>query len=151
MVAALNGAVAGGGLGLALATDYRVSAESASLTAAYFRLGLTPDGGSSVFLTRMIGPARTLELLLTNRRVLAKEALELALVNEVVPDGQLLERAVAFGAGLPELPAYTMLETRRLLDLTGIRNQLQLESVAIRTAAKQPHFRHALQAFLDHA
>jgi 2-(1,2-epoxy-1,2-dihydrophenyl)acetyl-CoA isomerase len=149
VVAAINGAVAGGGLGLALAADYRLAAESASFTAAYFRLGLTVDGGASVFLTRTVGVARTLELLLTNRRVAADEALELGLVNQVVDDAELLDRATAFAASLVRVPAYTMLSTRRLLDLAGIRNQLQLESVAIRTAAKLPHFRQALHELVD--
>ncbi|MBV9174215.1 MAG: enoyl-CoA hydratase/isomerase family protein [Chloroflexi bacterium] len=151
VVAAINGAVAGGGLGLALAADYRIAAEGASMAMAYFRLGLTPDGGSTAFLTRMIGPARTLELLLTNRRVPAQEALDLALVNEVVPDDELLMRSIAFAGSLPEVPGYTLLQTRKLLDLTGIRNQLQLESVAIRTAARQAQFRRALQAFVQRA
>jgi 2-(1,2-epoxy-1,2-dihydrophenyl)acetyl-CoA isomerase len=148
VVAAINGAVAGGGLGLALAADYRLAATSASFTAAYFRLGLTLDGGTSAFLSRTIGAPRTLELLLTNRRVAAAEALELGLVNQVVDDAELLDRATAFAADLVRVPAYTMLTTRRLLDLAGIRNQLQLESVAIRTAAKLPHFRQALEEFL---
>lgn len=151
VVAAVNGAVAGGGLGLALASDFRVAAESATFTAAYFRLGLTPDGGATAFLTRMIGPARTLELLLTNRRVEAPEALSLGLVNEVVADADLLDRAVEAASSFLRVPGYTLLETRRLLDLTGIRNQLQLESVAIRTAARGAHFREALRDFLGRA
>jgi 2-(1,2-epoxy-1,2-dihydrophenyl)acetyl-CoA isomerase len=149
LIAAINGAVAGGGLGLALAADYRLAGASASFTAAYFRLGLTLDGGSSLFLARTIGAARTMELLLTNRRVPADEALALGLVNEVVDDADLLDRATEFAAGLLRVPAATLLSTRHLLDLNGIRNQLQLESVAIRTAAKQPAFRAALAAFLD--
>ena len=92
-----------------------------------------------------------MELLLTNRRVTAEEALALGVVNEVVPDADLADRATAFAAGLQQVPAYTILETRRLLDLSGIRNQLQLESVAIRTAAKDPHFRQALHMFLERA
>ncbi|MCA1648143.1 MAG: enoyl-CoA hydratase/isomerase family protein, partial [Chloroflexi bacterium] len=74
VIAAINGSVAGGGLGLVLAADYRIAGQSATFTAAYFRLGLTPDGGSSAFLERTIGAARTLELLLTNRRLAASEA-----------------------------------------------------------------------------
>jgi 2-(1,2-epoxy-1,2-dihydrophenyl)acetyl-CoA isomerase len=149
VIAAINGAVAGGGLGLALAADYRIAAEGASFTAAYFRLGLTPDGGSSAFLERSIGVARTLELLLTNRTLSAAEALAWHLINEVVADDVLLERAVAFARDLPAVPGYALLQTRRLLDMTGIRHQLQLESVAIRTAARGPVFRAALKAFLE--
>jgi 2-(1,2-epoxy-1,2-dihydrophenyl)acetyl-CoA isomerase len=149
VIAAINGAVAGGGLGLALAADYRIAAERATFTAAYFRLGLTPDGGSSAFLERTIGVARTLELLLTNRTLSAREALDWHLINQVVGDDVLLEHAIEFARKLPPVPGYALLQTRRLLDMAGIRHQLQLESVAIRTAARGPVFRAALQAFLE--
>jgi 2-(1,2-epoxy-1,2-dihydrophenyl)acetyl-CoA isomerase len=147
VISAVNGAVAGGGLGLALAADYCIASDRASFTAAYFRLGLTPDGGLSAFLERTIGPRRTLELLLTNRRVAADEALAWRMINEVVDDAELLDRAVEFGAALEPVPGYALLQTRRLLDATFLRNQLQLESVAIRTAARGAFFKEALQAF----
>jgi enoyl-CoA hydratase/carnithine racemase len=104
VVAAVNGTVAGGGLGLALAPDYCIAARRASFTAAYFRLGLTPDGGSSIFMERTIGPVRMMELLLTNRRLGAVEAHEWGMLNEVVEDGELMDRAVSFAASLPEVP-----------------------------------------------
>jgi 2-(1,2-epoxy-1,2-dihydrophenyl)acetyl-CoA isomerase len=148
VIAAINGIVAGGGLGLALAADYRIACHSATFTAAYFRLGLTPDGGASAFLERTIGTTRAMELLLTNRTLSAGEALSWGMVNEVVPDDELLARALAFARWLPRVPSYTLLQTRRLLDMAYIRNQLQLESVAIRTAARGEHFRRALAEFV---
>jgi 2-(1,2-epoxy-1,2-dihydrophenyl)acetyl-CoA isomerase len=149
VIAAVNGPVAGGGLGLALAPDYCVVAERASFSTAYFRLGLTPDGGASTFLERAIGPARTRELLLTNRRLSAREACEWGLVNQVVDDAALLDRAVEFAASLAPVPSYALLETRRLMDVANLRNQLQLESVAIRTAARGEFFRAALREFRE--
>ena len=149
VIAAVNGAVAGGGLGLALAPDYCIAAESAYFTTAYFRLGLTPDGGSSVFLERAIGPARTRDLLLTNRRLSAREAFDWGLVNEVVEASDLVDRAIDFAAELSPVPAYTLLQSRRLLDADNLRNQLQLESVAIRTAARSEFFKAALRTFAD--
>jgi 2-(1,2-epoxy-1,2-dihydrophenyl)acetyl-CoA isomerase len=149
VIVAINGAVAGGGLGLALAADYRVAAQRATFTTAYFPLGLTPDGGSSAFLQELIGRARTLELLLTNRSLTAAEAQDWGLVNEVVDDDLLVQRAVAFANSLRTVPAWTLRQSRGLLDTINIRNQLQLESVAIRTAARGDFFRHALKAFLD--
>jgi 2-(1,2-epoxy-1,2-dihydrophenyl)acetyl-CoA isomerase len=149
VISALNGSVAGGGIGLALATDYCIAAESASFTAAYFRLGLTPDGGASAFLERTIGMVRARELLLTNRRLGAREAYEWGLVNEVVPDGELLERSMAFARNLEPVPGYALLQTRRLLNAGNLRNQLQMESVAIRTAAKGAFFRNALARYRD--
>jgi len=147
-VAAIGGIVAGGGIGLALAPDYRIAAERATFTAAYFRLGLTPDGGSSAFLERTIGANRAMDLLLTNRRLTAREAFDWGMLSEVVADADLLERAIAFASQLPAVPGYTLLQTRRLLDVAQIRHQLQLESVAIRTAARGEVFRQALERFL---
>lgn len=149
VIAAINGSVAGGGLGLALAADYRIAGRQATFTAAYFRLGLTPDGGSSAFLERTIGAARTLELLLTNRRLAASEAHAWGLVSEVVDDDRLLDRALAFAGQLEPVPAYALRLSRRLLDTINMRDQLQLEAVAIRTAARGTVFRTALKAFLD--
>jgi enoyl-CoA hydratase/carnithine racemase len=149
VIAAINGAVAGGGLGLALAADYRIAGQRATFTAAYFRLGLTPDGGSSAFLERTIGAPRALELLLTNRRLAAGEALTWGLVSEVVDDDQLLDRAIAFAGGLGRVPSYALRQSRRLLDTINMRDQLQLEAVAIRTAARGEVFRVALKDFLD--
>jgi 2-(1,2-epoxy-1,2-dihydrophenyl)acetyl-CoA isomerase len=177
VIAAINGPVAGGGLGLALAADYRIAAERSTFTAAYFRMALTPDGGSSAFLERTIGAARTLELLLTNRTLGAQEALRWGLVGEVVgspgpvgdvvggaapvadvdggagPVGEVVEnarlvdRAVEFALALGEVPGFSLVQTRHLLDTSNIHNQLQRESVAIRTAARGPLFRAALAAF----
>jgi 2-(1,2-epoxy-1,2-dihydrophenyl)acetyl-CoA isomerase len=149
VIAAVNGSVAGGGLGLALAPDYCIAAERATFTAAYFRLGLTPDGGASTFLERAIGLARTRELLLTNRRISAREACAWGLINEMHAGEGLLNRALAFATSLEAVPSYALLETRRLLDTTNLRNQLQLESVAIRTAARGEFFRTRLREFRD--
>jgi 2-(1,2-epoxy-1,2-dihydrophenyl)acetyl-CoA isomerase len=148
-VAAINGMVAGGGLGLALAPDYRIAAESATFTAAYFRLGLTPDGGSSAFLERTIGATRAMEMLLTNRMLSARQAMDWGMVNEVVADESLFARAIEFAGDLPPVPPYTLVQTRRLFDMAQLRHQLQLESVAIRTAARGEEFQSALQAFLE--
>jgi 2-(1,2-epoxy-1,2-dihydrophenyl)acetyl-CoA isomerase len=148
VIAAVNGIAAGGGMSLALAADYRMAAASATFTTAYFRLGLTPDGGSSLFLERMIGVARSMELLLTNRTLTAREAHDWGLVNEVIPDEELLDAAIARAHNFVAVPSSTLLETRRLFDVAGIRNQLQLESVAIREAAREPAFRGALDKFL---
>jgi 2-(1,2-epoxy-1,2-dihydrophenyl)acetyl-CoA isomerase len=97
----------------------------------------------------VIGHARSLELLLTNRVLDAAEAHDWGLVAEVVEDDRLIERAVEFATALPRVPGYALRQTRSLLDSTNLRNQLQLESVAIRTAARGEFFRDALRAFRD--
>jgi 2-(1,2-epoxy-1,2-dihydrophenyl)acetyl-CoA isomerase len=144
LIAAVNGSTAGGGISLALAADYCLAAETASFTTAYFRLGLTPDGGTTCFLQRAVGPARTRELLLTNRRLSAGEALAWGLINAVVPGDELLDRVVSFAKALAPVPPETLLQTRRLLDGGVLRHQLRLEAEAIQSAARTEFFRTAI-------
>ena len=95
VVAAVNGAAAGGGLALALASDVRIAAESAKFNVAFVKLGLSGcDIGVSWLLPRWIGASRAFELMLTGRMVLADEAERIGLVTRTVPDDQLMESAV---------------------------------------------------------
>jgi 2-(1,2-epoxy-1,2-dihydrophenyl)acetyl-CoA isomerase len=152
VVGALNGAAAGGGLSLALATDLRVASTRATITAAYFRLGLTPDGGNSAFLVRSIGAARSMELLLTNRSLSADQALGWGLVNEVVPPEALIDRACELASSLYPIPPATLLASRTLLDRAAsdsLLTVLDAEELAMRTAARSLHFRAALDGFLN--
>jgi 2-(1,2-epoxy-1,2-dihydrophenyl)acetyl-CoA isomerase len=76
VVAAVNGAAAGAGMGLACACDLVIAAQSARFTMAYTKVGLSPDGSTTYFLPRRIGIGRALELALVNRTLSADEALE---------------------------------------------------------------------------
>ena len=114
-VAALNGVAAGAGLGMALACDLRLMAESASVTSAFTGIGLVPDSGTTWWLPQMIGVSRALELTLTNRRVGAGEAHRLGLCIEVVPDADLVGRAMETAAGLADLVPDALVTTRRLI------------------------------------
>jgi 2-(1,2-epoxy-1,2-dihydrophenyl)acetyl-CoA isomerase len=154
LIAAMNGAAAGGGLSLALAADYRIAGWGATVTAAYFRLGLTPDGGNSALLVRSIGAARAMELLVTNRSLSAEEARVWGLIGEVAPNEALVDRACAIAARLANLPAETLLATRRLLDSAvwqPLDQQLDAEAAAICEAARRDEFKTALAAFLTRA
>lgn len=93
IVAAVQGAVAGGGLGLMLSADYIVAAEQARFAGKYAGIGLTPDLGVTTLLPAAIGPRRALQLLLQDRTLDAATALEWGLVAEVVPAEQLAGRA----------------------------------------------------------
>jgi len=90
-VAALNGAAVGAGMSLALACDLRIAAASSTLIAGWARLGFSGDFGGAWFLTHLVGPARALELLVTNAPIVADEALALGLVNRVVPDADFAD------------------------------------------------------------
>lgn len=95
IVAAVQGAVAGGGLGLMLSADYIVAADAAKFVSKYANIGLTPDLGVSTLLPAAIGQSRTLQLLLQDRTLTADEALDWGLVAEVVPLAEVAGRAGA--------------------------------------------------------
>ena len=106
VIAAVNGAAAGGGANLALACDYRIAAEGAAIGQVFARLGLGPDWGGSYFLPRLVGPSRALELVWSARMVPAAEAHTLGLFDRVVPADRLLPEARALAAvwaGFPPL------------------------------------------------
>jgi len=92
VIAAVNGAAAGGGANLALACDYRVAADQAKIGQVFHKLGLGVDWGGSFFLPRTVGTARALELVWSARMVGAQEALALGLFQEVVPAERLMAR-----------------------------------------------------------
>jgi 2-(1,2-epoxy-1,2-dihydrophenyl)acetyl-CoA isomerase len=148
IVTAVNGAAAGGGLSLALAGDYCLASPEATFTAAYFRLGLTPDGGNSIFLPALIGRGRALELLLTNRRLSGMEAAEWGLVNEVGSSAELVSRACAVAAGFEVVPEATMIAARGLLDSGAFEARLDAEEAAVAAAARRPEFGEAVRGFL---
>jgi 2-(1,2-epoxy-1,2-dihydrophenyl)acetyl-CoA isomerase len=93
IVAAVQGAVAGGGLGLMLSADYIVASEQAKFVSKYANIGLTPDLGVSTLLPAAVGQRRALQLLLQDRTIDAATALDWGLVAEVVATEQLAARA----------------------------------------------------------
>jgi 2-(1,2-epoxy-1,2-dihydrophenyl)acetyl-CoA isomerase len=104
VVAAVNGVVAGAGLGIAVACDVRVASSSAVFRAAWTRVGLVPDAGSAYFLPRIVGFGRATDMILTGEPVGADEALRIGLVTRVWPDAEFTDawrkyaRALAVGA-----------------------------------------------------
>jgi len=93
IIAAIAGFCLGGGCELAMACDVRIAAESAKSGQAEINIGIIPGGGGTVRLTRLVGLGKAMELVLTGRMISAAEALRINLVNEVVPDEQLMAEA----------------------------------------------------------
>ena len=104
MIAAVNGAAAGAGMGLACACDLVIAAESARFTTAYTKIGLGPDGTTTYFLPRRIGIGRALQLVLLNRALSAKEAVDWGIANRIVADASLAEEAHSTAAQLAAGP-----------------------------------------------
>jgi 2-(1,2-epoxy-1,2-dihydrophenyl)acetyl-CoA isomerase len=107
-IACVEGAAAGAGLGLALACDLRIASEAGVFVTSFARVGLSGDYGATWFLTRMLGKAKALELLLFSPRMTAAQASEAGLVNRVVPAGDALEAALDWGRTLATGPAIAM-------------------------------------------
>ena len=122
VIAALNGAVAGGGLALALAADIRIASPAAKFNAAFVRIGLSAgDLGTSWLLPRLIGPALAAEIAYTGRFVEATEAERIGLVNRVVPTGTSLAAAQELAAALARFPQTCLREDRlSLLEQEGL-------------------------------
>ncbi|MFE7134223.1 enoyl-CoA hydratase-related protein [Streptomyces sp. NPDC057638] len=104
VVAGVNGVAAGAGLGFALAADYRVVAETATLTTAFAGVALSADSGISWTLPRLIGRARATDLLLFPRSLSAQAAYEMGLADKVVPADRLADEARAVARALAEGP-----------------------------------------------
>jgi len=108
IVAALHGPVYGAGLGIALACDLRVAAESAKFSVAFIKIGLIPDAGVSFFLPRIIGLGRAVEMSMLGEALEADEAHRVGLVNRVVPDERLEEEVAEYAGQLAGLPTMAM-------------------------------------------
>jgi len=116
IVAAVNGPAYGGGMCLMLGSDLRLAGESARFCAAGITNGLTgTELGVSWLLPRLIGAAQAWDILLTGREVGAAEALRLGLVSRVLPDGELLDGALALAAQLCALSPHGLAMTKKIL------------------------------------
>lgn len=103
-VAALNGPAIGAGGCLALACDMRIAAQDAKLGFTFIKLGINPGMGSEYFLSRLVGPARTLELLMTGDILTAEQALQIGLVNKVVASEELKEYVRKLAGRIAAMP-----------------------------------------------
>ena len=115
-VAAVNGYALGGGCELALACDLRVAGDDARFGQPEILLGIIPGGGGTQRLTRLVGPARAKDLVLTGRQVSADEALRMGLVDRVVPGPEALDAACALAAGLAAGPPAATALAKRAVD-----------------------------------
>jgi 2-(1,2-epoxy-1,2-dihydrophenyl)acetyl-CoA isomerase len=115
ILASVQGPAAGAGLGLVLAADVVLAADTARFVAAYSSIGLSPDCGVTALLPATIGPRRAADLVLRNRKLDAATALEWGLVSEVCPLADLVERTREIAAELAAVPGTAAGESARLL------------------------------------
>lgn len=150
-IAAVNGPAIGAGCDLACMCDLRVASEKARFGETFVSLGIIPGDGGAYFLPRVVGFSKALELAFTCRVIDAAEALRIGLVNEVVPEDRLLDRAMEVAREIAKHPARTLRIAKRLFySAQGMNLETVLEMSATYQALchHTPEHRDALEAFL---
>jgi len=157
-IAMVRGPAVGMGLALALACDFRIASETAFFMTGFARIGLCGDFGGSYFMTKLLGPSKTMELYMLSERVTAQESERLGLVNRLVADAELEARTTEFARRLARGPAvaqrYIKENVHAALDLsmeqafdTEARNMIRCrlsldckEAMSAMADKREPHF-----------
>ena len=121
VIAGCNGLTLGGGLVLACACDFRIAAASARFGVPEVKVGTFASGSGTQLVPRLIGRGQAMMLLVTGAIIDAGAALRLGLVEDVVPDDELLDRVLDMAAGIASLPAAAIAATKRCVTV-GLRN-----------------------------
>lgn len=152
VLAAVNGAAAGGGANLALACDIRIAAARASIGQTFCRLGLQPDWGGTYFLPRLVGLGRALELVLTGDMLPADEAVRIGLFNRLVDDDRVLSETVSLAERIASRPPQAIAaarQTMRAAYATTLPQALDVERASQLRLLRTPEAREAMRAFLE--
>jgi enoyl-CoA hydratase len=154
VIAAVNGAAAGGGLALALGSDIRIAAASAKFNVAFVRIGLSGcDIGVSWMLPRLIGASRAWELMLTGRIIDSAEADKIGLVTRVVPDGEVVESALETAALIAANSPWGVRMTKEVawsqLEIGSLQAGIDLENRTQILSSFTADHREAIGAFLE--
>lgn len=152
VIGAINGAVAGASLGVALACDLRIASEKAQFIVGFTGIGLGMDSGVSLFLPKLIGMGRAIDFAFTNAPINAQQALEWGLVNKLAPADQIHERAHEWAMEIVKGPIQAMGLVKRSINAAIFGNLaavLDYEAEIQDAARQSDEFREGLQAFLE--
>ena len=152
LIVAVNGVAAGAGFSFVGFADFVLASSNASFISAYSKAGLTPDGSSTYFLPRIIGSRRYMELVLTNRVLSAKEALEWGLVNSVVDLKNLKSEAIKLAEQLAKGPSLAFGKLKNLVHnsfLDSLEGQMEFEARMIAESAKTTDGKNGVDAFVN--
>ncbi|KQC07899.1 MAG: hypothetical protein APR62_05730 [Smithella sp. SDB] len=116
VISAVRGHAVGNGCDIAVASDFIIASETAKFAMAYTTLGLVPDAGGTYRLTRLIGPSKAKELILTGERIDAKRAYEIGMVTKVVPDDKLMDEAMALAIKLAKRAPLALSMSKAAID-----------------------------------
>ncbi len=151
LITAVNGTAAGAGFSMAIAGDLSIAVESAGFTMAYSKIGLSPDGSSTYFLPRLVGMRKAQELMFTNRKLSAQEAVDWGLINRVVADdqlelevGRLAELFLTGSADSNAAIKQLLLQTYN----NGLETQMEIEGRFIADCARSKNGQEGISAFV---
>ncbi len=151
-IAAVNGVCAGAGTNFALGCDLVVAADNATFNEAFVRIGLSPDCGGTYFLPRAIGEKLAAELFMTGGTIDAERALQIGMINRVVPVDHLGTEAAKFAAKLSAAPTGSIGRIKRMLNATfsnDLTAQLALEHECQIESGKSNDFKEGVAAFFE--
>ncbi len=152
IVAVLHGPVYGAGLGLALACDLRLAADSAKFSVAFIKIGLIPDAGVTFFLPRIVGLGRAMQMSMLGEALDAEEAHRVGLVNKVVPDERLEEETATLAgqlAGLPTLALGRIKQTLHKSFEADLAAALEAEAVGQALCGYTQDHKEGVAAFFE--
>ena len=152
VIAAVNGFAVGAGMNLALACDIIIASEDAKFSEIFTNVGLIPDAGGLYFLPQLVGPMRAKELCFTARRIGAKEAEKMGLVNKVVSPAELIDEAMALAAAIAKGPAISIAYIKRLLNKSSewdLDTLLEAEAFAQGVCMKTEDAQEGVLAFKE--
>lgn len=152
VIGCVRGAAAGFGLSLMNACDLVFASDDAYFASAYLTLGVTPDGGGTYWLPRIVGARKAAEIMLLGERLSAQAALDLGLVNRVVPGAELDAAVAVVARRLAQGPAQAVRGAKRLLRQSGgatLSEQLRAEAQSFGACAGSDDFAEGVRAFLE--
>lgn len=152
VICRLNGVAAGAGCSIALACDLIVASEEASLIEVFINIGLVPDSGSSFFLPRVVGMARAFELCTTGKRLNAKEAVALGLINKAVAPQELDGIVKQYTDYYASAPTKAIGLIKKMLNKSmnaSLNDMLEYEAYCQEIAGASHDYKEGVQAFLE--
>lgn len=152
VIAAINGPVAGAGLGIALACDLRIAADNAHFTVGFAGIGLAPDSGISIFLPTLIGLTRATELTFSNATIPAAQALDWGLINRLVPAEDLASESATLAGLLANGPVGAFGLAKRAFNravLPNLEDALDYEAHLQEIASHGAEHAEGIRAFVE--
>lgn len=152
IIVACQGAVAGAGLMYPLGADYVLADDTVAFLFSHQRIGLTPDGGVSLLLPRVVGQRRAADLILTAAKVDAAEAWRIGIVSKIVPSDALQDEAMKQAGRFARAPVNVVRTAKKLIAESGRlsdADQLQAERDAIVASVGEPDFEEGVRAFIE--